>query len=114
MEFHTDGTGAAKFNLGPSLASLAYDFIPSTDNSKDLGSSSYRWAEVHATTFHGSGANLTDIESTVANGCIYENSTEITADFSTSTTKNSMSAGPITIANNVTLTIPNNSVYTIV
>ena len=27
---------------------------------------------------------------------------------------NGMSAGPITIANNITLTIPNNSVYTIV
>ena len=31
------------------------------NNSKNLGSSSYKWAQVHATTFHGSGASLTSL-----------------------------------------------------
>ena len=35
---------------------IASDFIPSTNNSKDLGSGSLKWAQVHATTFTG---NLT-------------------------------------------------------
>ena len=60
------------------------------------------------------GSNLTGLASTVANGCIYENSKTITSNFSTSTTKNSMSAGPITIDSGVTLTIPTGSFYTIV
>lgn len=60
------------------------------------------------------GSNLTGLASTVANGCIYENDKTITSNFSTSTTKNSMSAGPITIGAGVTLTIPTGSFYTIV
>ena len=60
------------------------------------------------------GSNLTGLESTVASGCIYENNKTISSNFTTSTTKNSMSAGPITIAAGVTLTIPNGSIYTIV
>ena len=114
LSFFADGTGTKKLNINATLSSFGTDVYPLSDNAKKLGSTNYKWSEVHATTFHGSGANLTDIESTVANGCIYENNTQITTDFTTSTTKNSMSAGPITIANNVTLTIPNNSVYTIV
>ena len=61
-----------------------------------------------------SGASLTDIDPTTANGCIYENNKTITSDFTTSTTKNSMSAGPITVDTGVTLTIPSGSFYTIV
>ena len=60
-----------------------------------------------------SGAQLTDIDPTTANGCIYENNKTITSDFTTSTTKNSMSAGPITVDTGVTLTIPSGSFYTI-
>ena len=60
------------------------------------------------------GSNLTGLASTVASGCIYENNKTISSNFTTSTTKNSMSAGPITIGNGVTLTIPSGSFYTIV
>ena len=67
-----------------------------------------------ATAFAGDGSALTGLASTVANGCIYENDKTITSNFSTSTTKNSMSAGPITIGAGVTLTIPTGSFYTIV
>ena len=34
---------------------------PYADNNYSLGTSSYRWNQVHATTFHGSGANLTNL-----------------------------------------------------
>ena len=54
------------------------------------------------------------VDSTVADGCIYENNQTISNDFTTSTTKNSMSAGPITIASGKVLTVPDNSTYTIV
>jgi hypothetical protein len=94
--------------------SLTGHMIPSADSTYDIGTTSVRWKDIYADTLYGDGSNLTGVNPTVANGCIYENSIEITSDHTTSTTKNSMSAGPITIANNVTLTIPNNSVYTIV
>ena len=88
--------------------------LASQDSTADIGTPSTRFRNIYADTLYGDGQYLENVDPTVANGCIYENSTEITANFTTSTTKNSMSAGPITIANNVTLTIPNNSVYTIV
>ena len=60
------------------------------------------------------GSNLTGLASTVADGCIYENAQTISSNYTISTNKNALSAGPITIANGVTLTIPSGSVYTIV
>ena len=67
-----------------------------------------------ATSYTGDGSNLTGVASAVADGCIYENSQTISNNYTISTNKNALSAGPITIANGVTLTIPSGSVYTIV
>ena len=61
-----------------------------------------------------SGANLTGIATTVADGCIYENSQTISNNYTITTNKNAISAGPITIASGATLTIPSGSTYTIV
>ena len=41
-----------------------------------------------------------------ANGCIYENNTTISANYTLSTGKNGMSVGPISIGSGVTVTIP--------
>ena len=49
-----------------------------------------------------------------ANGVFYENDTNVTGNYTISTNKNAMSAGPITINDSVTVTIPNGSVWTIV
>ena len=67
-----------------------------------------------ATSYTGDGSNLTGVASAVADGCIYENSQTISNNYTISTNKNALSAGPITIANGVTLTVPSGSVYTIV
>ena len=40
-------------------------------------------------------------------GVFYENDTNVTTDHTVSTNKNAMSAGPITINNGVTVTVPN-------
>ena len=44
----------------------------------------------------------------------YENGQTVNTSYTLTTNKNAMSAGPITIANGVTVTVPNNSVWTIV
>ena len=67
-----------------------------------------------ATSYTGDGSNLTGVASTVADGCIYENSQTISNNYTITTNKNAMSAGPITVASGATLTIPSGSTYTIV
>ena len=60
--------------LGDTLASDEVAFnskvntnlLPSTNGNKDLGSNGNRWGEVHAATFHGSGANLTNLSAGAA------------------------------------------------
>ena len=44
----------------------------------------------------------------------YENSPTVSSDYTITTGKNAMSAGPITINNGITVTVPNGSVWTIV
>lgn len=50
----------------------------------------------------------------VGNAAFYENDTTITVDYTITTGKNAMTAGPITIADGVSVTIPNGSVWSIV
>tara|TARA_R100000406_G_scaffold81677_1_gene63530 strand:+ start:14454 stop:14759 length:306 start_codon:yes stop_codon:yes gene_type:complete len=51
---------------------------------------------------------------TVADDCIYENSQTISNNYTISTNKNAMSAGPITVNASVTVTVPSGSTYTII
>ena len=44
----------------------------------------------------------------------YENPTTVTVDYTITTNKNAMSAGPITINSGVTITVPNGSTWTVV
>jgi len=44
----------------------------------------------------------------------YENSQTVTASYTISTNKNAITAGPVTIANGVTLTIPTGSIWVVV
>ena len=45
---------------------------------------------------------------------IYENSSTVSVNYCITTGSNAMSAGPIVFTNNATVTIPNNSVWTII
>ncbi len=75
-----------------------------------------------ATSFVGSGANLTDVDAGATGGgsdrIFFENGVAVTTNYTIGTTfgatANAVSAGPITINAGVTLTIPSGSVYTVV
>ena len=69
---------------------------------------------VAATSYTGDGSSLTGIASTVAGGAIYENSQTISANHTIPSGSNGMSAGPVTVNNNITLTISSGSTYTVV
>ena len=57
-------------------------------------------------SWSGTTIGWTNPSTTVANNCIYENSRTISSNFTLSSDKSSMSAGPITIATGVVVTIP--------
>ena len=49
-----------------------------------------------------------------AAGVFYENNTNVTADYTITSGKNAVSAGPITIDSGVTVTVPSGSTWTVV
>ena len=71
-----------------------------------------------ATAYAGDGSALTGISAGATGGgsdeIFYENSQTVTTDYTISNNKNAMSAGPITINNGVSVTVPSGSTYTIV
>ena len=73
---------------------------------------------VTATSFSGDGSSLTGISAGARGGgsdeVFYENGQSVTTNYTISTSKNAMSAGPIGIATGVTVTIPSGSTWTIV
>ena len=60
------------------------------------------------------GSALTGVASTTGGGAIYENSATISASRTIPSGSNGMSAGPVSVANGVTLTVSSGSVYTVV
>ena len=67
-----------------------------------------------ATAYAGDGSGLTGVSSQVADGCITENSLTISNNYTMTTNKSGLSAGDITVANGVTVTIPSGSRYVII
>ena len=71
-----------------------------------------------ATAYAGDGSALTGISAGATGGgsdeIFYENSQTVTTDYTITSNKNAMSAGPITINNGVSVTVPSGSTYTIV
>jgi hypothetical protein len=47
------------------------------------------------------------------NGILYENDITVTANYTITTSRNAMSAGPLTINDGITVTVPSGSVWTI-
>jgi hypothetical protein len=70
------------------------------------------------TSFEGyngsSWSSLGGAQGGVGNPFVYENDITVTASYTLTTGKNGMSAGPITIDDSVTVTVPDNSTWTIV
>lgn len=83
-------------------------------NASNLSSGTIPDARFPSTLPAVSGANLTNISATVASGAIYENSQNISANYSITSGKNAMSAGPITVDSGVTVTITSGCTWTVV
>jgi len=73
---------------------------------------------VAATTYTGDGSNLTGISAGATGGgddqVFYENDQTVDTDYTITTNKNAMTAGPITVSSGVSVTVPSGSTWTIV
>ena len=74
-------------------------------------------ADNAAILFSGSYLDLSDkptIPEPAQQGVFFENDTTLTSSYTITAGKNAMTAGPITIADGVTVTIPDGSTWTVV
>ena len=75
---------------------------------------------VTATAFHGSGANLTNLPPSApvggasTNQVFFENDKLVEVNYQITSTKNAMSAGPISVSAGIAVTIPSGCSWTIV
>ena len=75
---------------------------------------------ITATSFIGSGANLTNLPPSApvggasTNQVFFENDNSVDVNYSITSNKNAMSAGPIAIKSGITVTVPSGSFWTIV
>ena len=104
-------------NTARMILSASGHLRPNVDSTYDLGVNATRWRNVYADTYYGDGSNLTGVGGATGGGSdeiFYENSQTVTSDYTITSGKNAMSAGPITINNGVSVTVPSGSTYTIV
>jgi len=95
------------------------DLAPKTGSNLSFNSNT---GALTATSFVGSGANLTDVDAGATGGgsdrVFFENGVTVATNYTIGTTfgatANALSAGPITISAGVTVTVPSGSVYTVV
>ena len=95
------------------------DLAPKTGSNLSFNSAT---GALTATSFVGSGANLTDVDAGATGGgsdrVFFENGVAVASDYTIGTTfgatANALSAGPITINAGVTVTVPSGSVYTVI
>ena len=111
----TQGSGA-----NPVWAAVAQYSTPLTTRGDLLfrdASGDQRLAKGTAGQFLKIGANdpeWADVTTTVADGCIWENSQTISNNYTITNNKNAGSFGPITIANGATVTVGSGETWTIV
>ena len=111
-------TGIIRLHDGQTVGGIAFGGSQLLDDLQDVNATS-----VTIGTVLTAGANNTFSFSPAAesvpkgggnNAIFFENDTTITDDYTITTGKNAMSAGPIAIANNATVVIPAGSTWTIV
>jgi len=89
------------------------DLIATNVDSKDIKAS----GTVTADQFVGDGSGLTNVPlagNAAIDGVFYKNDINVTKDYTITEGKNAMSAGPITIDTDVTVTVPSGSTFTVV
>jgi hypothetical protein len=104
------GTGAVRVPVGTTIqrpGGVTGMIRYNTTTTQFEGNNGTAWSSI-------GGAALGGINGSTPNYIFFENDTTVTANYTITAGKNAMSAGPVTIADNITVTVPNGSVWTIV
>ena len=93
---------------------------PVVDSTYDLGLTGTRFRNIYADTYYGDGANLTNfpagapVGGASTNTVFFENDKEVAVNYQITSTKNAMTAGPISINAGIAVTVPSGCSWTIV
>ena len=93
---------------------------PVADSTYDLGLTATRFRNIYADTYYGDGANLTNLPAGApvggasTNTVFFENDKAVAVNYQVTSTKNAMSAGPLTINAGIAVTVPSGCSWTIV
>lgn len=86
------------------------------DDGSNLTGGEFRVGGIYTVTYNGTNWILSGSGGgggAEAGGMIYENTQQLTANYTITTNKNGMSVGPVTINSGVTLTVPSGSRYVV-
>ena len=93
---------------------------PVVDSTYDLGLTGTRFRNIYADTYYGDGANLTNLPAGApvggasTNTVFFENDKEVAVNYQITSTKNAMTAGPVSINAGIAVTVPSGCSWTIV
>ena len=93
---------------------------PVVDSTYDLGLTGTSFRNIYADTYYGDGANLTNLPAGApvggasTNTVFFENDKEVAVNYQITSTKNAMTAGPISINAGIAVTVPSGCSWTIV
>ena len=96
------------------------DLVPSSDSAKDLGLNAVRWRNIYADTLYGDGSNLTNLPpsapvgGSASNKVFFENDKVVSVNYQITSTKNAMTAGPVSVNAGIAVTVPSGCSWTIV
>ena len=95
-------------------------FRPHSDSTVDIGTNTVRVRNIYADTLYGDGSNLSNLPASApvggasTNTVFFENDKAVAVNYQITSTKNAMSAGPITINAGIAVTVPSGCSWTIV
>jgi len=104
----------------PSTLTVNGNILPMTDSSFDLGLTGTRFRAAYVDTYYGDGSNLTNLPAGApvggasTNTVFFENDKAVAVNYQITSTKNAMSAGPISINAGIAVTVPSGCSWTIV
>ena len=95
-------------------------FRPHSDSTVDIGTNSVRVRNIYADTLYGDGSNLSNLPASApvggasTNTVFFENDKLVEVGYQITSTKNAMSAGPVSISAGIAVTVPSGCSWTIV
>ena len=119
VSIETGGNEQIRINHS-SYIQLFNHIVPNNDSTKDIGLTGTRFRAAYVDTYYGDGSNLTNLPAGApvggasTNTVFFENDKEVAVNYQITSTKNAMTAGPISINAGIAVTVPSGCSWTIV